>query len=129
MFKSHLLGFIFLLTISAMVNASDLEKGKKVFNTYCAVCHGEDGKGKGPGSKPLDPKPRDFNKAEFKYKSTPEGEPPTEQDLLETINQGIEGTAMPPWKNTLKEEQKKAVIEYIKSFNPDYWDLKETKND
>jgi cytochrome c5 len=35
-------------------------EAKKLFGSRCAVCHGEKGKGDGPGSAALDPKPRDY---------------------------------------------------------------------
>nr|MCH9680690.1 c-type cytochrome [Deltaproteobacteria bacterium] len=33
---------------------------RKVWTDKCAVCHGEDGKGQGPGAMALNPKPRSF---------------------------------------------------------------------
>jgi len=35
-------------------------EAKQLFTSRCAVCHGEKGKGDGPGSAALDPKPRDY---------------------------------------------------------------------
>lgn len=117
-----------LLGLAAVSFSGDLEKlqakGKKVFETYCVVCHGKKGTGDGPGAAALNPKPRDFTKGDFKFKSTPDGEPPSDADLLKTIDKGSPGTAMPPWENVLKEKQKKALVAYIKSFNPDYFDNK-----
>jgi mono/diheme cytochrome c family protein len=41
---------------------TDAERGeaKKVFETICVTCHGLQGKGDGPGSAALDPKPRNL---------------------------------------------------------------------
>lgn len=36
---------------------------KKYFETKCVVCHGESGKGDGPGAAALNPKPRDLTDA------------------------------------------------------------------
>jgi mono/diheme cytochrome c family protein len=38
----------------------DLAAGKKVFDTYCLICHGATGKGDGVGAAALNPKPRKF---------------------------------------------------------------------
>lgn len=35
-------------------------EARKLFASRCSVCHGEKGKGDGPGSAALDPKPRDY---------------------------------------------------------------------
>ncbi len=41
-----------------VVNSSEsIAKGKKLFRSRCAVCHGTKGLGDGPGGKALDPKP------------------------------------------------------------------------
>src|SRR5262245_9902958 len=34
--------------------------GKQIYETYCAACHGNDGKADGPGALALNPKPRNF---------------------------------------------------------------------
>jgi hypothetical protein len=41
------------------------------------------------------PRPRDFSSGKFKYKSTAAGEPPTDEDLLRTIRDGLPASAMP----------------------------------
>jgi cytochrome c553 len=35
-------------------------EARRVFQTLCATCHGSEGKGNGPASSGLDPKPRDY---------------------------------------------------------------------
>lgn len=35
-------------------------EARRVFQTLCATCHGSEGKGNGPASAGLDPKPRDY---------------------------------------------------------------------
>ena len=41
------------------------EEAKAYFTSRCVVCHGELGKGDGPGSAALKPKPRDLSAAEW----------------------------------------------------------------
>lgn len=105
-----------------VINKQDLVKtGKQAYHNRCASCHGEAGNGKGPGAVMLDPKPRDFTKGLFKFKSTPIGAMPTNDDLLKTINQGIPGTSMPSFR-LVSEYEKKAIVEYIKSFAAKEWE-------
>ncbi len=40
--------------------SSAAAEAKRVWSDKCVTCHGEDGKGRGPGSMALDPKPRSF---------------------------------------------------------------------
>ena len=42
-----------------------LEKGEAEFTMRCAPCHGPDGRGDGPSSATLDPKPRNFHDSEW----------------------------------------------------------------
>ena len=43
--------------------AADSAKGKQVYDTYCATCHGPTGLGDGIAAAALDPKPRDLSSA------------------------------------------------------------------
>jgi mono/diheme cytochrome c family protein len=53
--------------------ASDpVAEASEIFASRCTVCHGEKGKGDGPGSAALDPKPRDFTSAEWQSEVTDE---------------------------------------------------------
>lgn len=44
----------------------------EIFQSRCTVCHGEKGKGDGPGSAALEPKPRDFTSDEWQTSVTDE---------------------------------------------------------
>jgi DMSO reductase family type II enzyme heme b subunit len=89
--------------------------GKELFEAYCARCHGFEGDGKGEASNFTYPRPRDFTAGMFKFRSTPSGEPPTDDDLKRTILGGLAGTSMFGWKNKLGESDVEAIIEYIKT--------------
>ena len=41
------------------------QEAQEIFQARCAVCHGTSGKGDGPGSAALNPKPRDYTSAEW----------------------------------------------------------------
>src|SRR5262249_8371441 len=69
--------------------------GARVYAQRCAVCHGPDGRGNGPAAPSLVPRPRDFTLGLFKYKSTPAGQPPNDNDLRQVVANGLQASAMP----------------------------------
>lgn len=91
-------------------------RGHELYLRYCAGCHGEKGNGKGPGAHFLDPKPRDFTRGVFKFRTTPNASLPTDGDLLRTLREGVHGTSMPSWR-MLPESELRAVIAFVKSFS------------
>jgi len=109
-------------------NRATREKGKIIYERSCVLCHGADGKGDGAAGwfigRFSSPHPRDFTTESYKLRSTASGEMPTDQDLFCTVTQGIPGY-MPSF-NGLAEEERWAVIVYIKSFNPAFKEEKPT---
>ncbi|MFI5305249.1 MAG: cbb3-type cytochrome c oxidase subunit I [Nitrospiria bacterium] len=94
-----------------------LSEGKMVYERRCIGCHGEKGDGNGVSAMFLDPKPRDFTRGIFKFRSTPGKDSlPTDSDLFITITHGLWGTAMPTWQE-IPEYERFAVIQYIKTFS------------
>ncbi len=98
--------------------AGDANAGKTIYDKKCALCHGEKGDGKGPGAAHFDPKPRDFTKGKYKIRTTPSGQPPSDQDLFKIITEGMPGTSMPAWK-VLPEKERWNLVAYLKSFAPE----------
>jgi len=47
-------------------------EAQQIFSTRCAVCHGPEGRGNGPGASALDPKPRDYTNEEWQETVTDE---------------------------------------------------------
>ncbi len=95
------------------------EAGRLVYNKFCVGCHGVNGDGKSEAAKFFRDKPPNFHTAVFRWKSTPEGTLPTDEDLMHVLNWGLPQTPMPSFK-LVPEVQKKAVIAYIKTFS-DRW--------
>lgn len=95
--------------------------GEYVYERNCQVCHGRRGDGKGKWAGNIQPKPRSFKHANFKYRSTPFGKLPTDEDLKRTIRGGRSNTAMGMFTK-LSERDLKAVVEYIKFFSPKWRD-------
>lgn len=102
-----------------------LALGKKVFEQRCIICHGPKGDGKGlvgivhrvqkKGSV-HDIYPRDFTTGVFRFRTTPTGCLPTDDDLLRVVSTGIARSYMPSHEDVPMDERK-AVIQYIKTFS------------
>jgi cytochrome c oxidase cbb3-type subunit 2 len=95
----------------------DVTQGKRVYEQYCALCHGETGGGDGPYGKDTIPVPRDFRQGTFKWRSTPSGSLPTDADLERVLVNGLFGTSMSSFATSLSHDQRLAVIAYIKTFS------------
>lgn len=92
--------------------------GRKVFMRHCAPCHGAYGDGEGRAARFLPVRPRDFTAGSFRFRTTPSGTPPTDDDLVRTIQRGIPGTPMPSWLGVLSEQEIRAVVPVLRSFGP-----------
>lgn len=90
-----------------------LQLGRVVYMKNCLHCHGVAGDGEGPTARYLNPRPRDFRLGIVKFTSTLAQERASRDDLRRTITYGIPGTYMPSFL-LMKEEEKTAVIEYIR---------------
>ncbi len=93
----------------------EVEKGRRIYSISCVLCHGSKGKGDGPASVFIGPyshpRPNDFTRGVFKYRSTESGDLPTFSDLMRTIRYGIPGY-MPSFKH-LTEDGIRQVALYI----------------
>ena len=82
---------------------SDSDEGKSLYEDKCMICHGADGKGAGPASLSLNPKPKDFDRPEFW----------NQKDLDQIITNQIKNGkgSMPAF--SLSDKEIKAIIEYM----------------
>lgn len=83
-----------------------------LFRLHCVHCHGITGDGMGPTAFFLKPYPRDYRQGMYKFKSTTSNNPPTHEDLVRTLTEGVTGTAMPSFK-LLPSKDIDALVEYI----------------
>lgn len=90
-----------------------LHQGRLLYAEHCQHCHGVSGDGNGPTAKYLNPLPRDYRDAKFKFTATPFTHPPKRADLARIIEQGIPGTYMPSFK-LLQPEEMDALVEYVR---------------
>ena len=100
-----------------------LEKGKKVYFKRCVWCHGVEGGGDGPSADRLFTRPRNFIQGTFKIRVTDSGELPMDINLINTVKNGLQGSAMPAWGEFLAEDEILAVVQFVKSLVQDReWD-------
>ncbi len=96
-----------------------LAAGKSIYDKVCYICHGSEGKGDGPSAffmaAYLAPRPRDFTVGTYKFRTTPTGEMPSDEDLFRTVTNGVPGF-MPSFQG-LSESERWEVIFYIKSMS------------
>ena len=96
---------------------ADTPVGPRIYAQRCAVCHGPDGRGNGPAAPSLVPRPVDLARGQFKYKSTPGDQPPTDEDLVRVVSDGLRASAMPYFRDLLTPIEIRAVVEYVKSLS------------
>ena len=92
--------------VVAQDDVGDVHQGKVVYEQYCALCHGEQGDGKGHYSEDTTPVPRDFRQGTFKWRSTPSGSLPTDADLEKVLVNGLFGTSMSSFSTSLTHRAK-----------------------
>ncbi len=115
-------GLLLAMPAAAQVDLGTEEQrsaGKVVYDKYCGQCHGDNGDGNGYATPRVKPKPRDFTTGTYKFRTTPNGALPTDDDLRRAIEVGLPYTSMPGWPN-LTDTEIRNVIYYIKSFSPDF---------
>ena len=86
-------------------DAKTLDDGQSLFVANCASCHGGGGAGNGPAAGALAPPPTNF-----KLKK------PTQERAWDVLENGVPGTAMPPWRNQLSADQRRALVEFVRSL-------------
>lgn len=97
-------------TAAAPAGAVSLAEGERVVKERCILCHGESGKGDGPGGAALNPKPRNWT--DHAYMSTK-----TDDELYDVIYNGK--GSMPAWGKTgiLTESEIRSAIMKVRTFD------------
>ena len=91
--------------VPAAQKAAAVERGKQLAMTNCAPCHGQSGKGDGPGAAALPKKPADWTSKAVQAES--------DAALFVRITDG--NPPMPPW-GSLPEKDRWDLVNYVKSL-------------
>jgi len=105
------------LSVSVARGAQGRPSGKSLFELHCAVCHGMTGDGQGPEAHRFFARPADLRSGKFKFRSTPSGSLPADEDLERTIRRGLPGSGMVA-QDHLRDIEIREIIGYIKSLSP-----------
>lgn len=94
-----------------------LARGKELYTkAKCFQCHGETGKGDGPSADDLQDdlkfkiRPADFTKGQFKGGGDV-------RDIYRTMTTGLDGTPMPSFADSMKDDERWAISYYVLSFS------------
>ena len=81
-------------------------------------CHGARGDGRGPAAPFTWGEPRAFTRGEYEWRSTPIGQPPTDDDLRTTIRFGARGHVDARVRRRALGRRDRPLIEVVKAFAP-----------
>ena len=98
----------FYQTSMTLPEDASYERGKIVFITQCAHCHGAAGDGQGVDGQYLTPTP-----ADFRTLATLDVTPEVEGAFIARVTYGIQGTAMPKWGEFLTLGDRWDVLKFI----------------
>lgn len=87
---------------AAAAGGGNAEAGKAIYMTFCMACHQADGKAMGGALG------ANFVEDETRLSKT-------DEQLLASIEKGIEGTTMIAWGSQLDEQKRKDVLAYIRA--------------
>jgi mono/diheme cytochrome c family protein len=97
-----------LIVPADLTEPAVIARGKAVYLTYCAQCHGFNHEGNGTVGQSFQPLPFDLRSSQIQYK--PEGV------LFKSISYGIPGGRQPALDTTVTVDDRWCVIAYIKSL-------------
>jgi len=88
-------------------SAETIESGRATFLANCAICHGPRGLGDGPQAFLLQPRPVNL---QLHVPQHADGE------IFYWISEGVAGTGMPAWKETLDETKRWEVVRFLQAL-------------
>jgi mono/diheme cytochrome c family protein len=99
-------------TVSAAVTPATLEHGRGLYKAHCVACHGESGRGDGPGAGVLKPAPRDHT--DRAYMSTLSNE-----EIGRVIQMGgaIKGKPLMPSNPQIRGGDLESLVAYVRSLS------------
>lgn len=91
-------------------DALPLQRAERLYDRFCAECHGRSGTGKGPKASRHLPRPRNLTNAPF-FTAV------EDERILRGILNGVSGTAMPAWRGVVSDEEAWALVEKVRRFS------------
>ncbi len=105
--------FLLIAAVHFALTALIAAEPATLFGDLCSVCHGPGGKGDGPSSQGLEPKPADFTNCQTMAKDS-------DEVLFKIIKGGGQSagrsTVMPAWGDALSEPQIRGLVQFIRSL-------------
>jgi len=98
---------------------ASIKKGEKIYQSLCASCHGKTGKGDVPAMQSLRPKPTDLTSEAVQKQS--------DGAIFWKISEGR--GLMASYKNMLSEEDRWALVNYIRSLAPEKKNLSQAETE
>lgn len=96
----------------ASVTPAMIERGRELYKSNCAACHGDTGKGDGPGAGVLKPPPRDHT--DKAYMDTL-----TDKEIGDIIKMGgaVKGKPLMPSHPQFNPDDLAALVAYVRSLS------------
>ena|SRR5208283_2207584 len=111
--KAIIGGMLVGFALLAVAPASRADDAKSNYQTFCAKCHGDGGKGNGSGAATLATKPRDFTDCARMAKES-------DDTLFNVIKNGGKANGfsgdMQAWNNAFEDPEIKELVAYIRTF-------------
>jgi mono/diheme cytochrome c family protein len=99
--------------LTGAVGAQTPAEGKKLYASYCAACHGDQGKGDGVAARSLPVKPADHTNGAVMNQLS-------DKFLTDIISKGGSAVSksafMPAWGNSLNDKQISDIVAYMRSL-------------
>ncbi len=86
-----------------------IEVGAALFQENCATCHGAQADGRGPAAVGLSPSPANFSGSDVLARHS-------DAYLFFRVSEGKPGTAMPSFHGSLADDERWAVIAYLRTL-------------
>lgn len=106
---SFIFVFIFLCCTNALADQGKAFEGRKLFTTYCYLCHGMSGKGDGPLAANMKVAPIDLTKPKLGQKTEAEI-----QCLIDGSCKSHASSDMSKWSRYIPEPKMKALVSYVR---------------
>lgn len=126
MLRKLLLGLLALHAVAAAANPPAAFEGRRLYVSYCLLCHGSDGRGGGPLAQAMKISPADLSTTVRSRSDTiltkiitGEGK----QTITGRERHNLLNETMPEWKDVFDESQVQALIAYLRFLSRKKHDL------